>query len=52
MTTLLVASTVKHSEHCDGCRQLVPISKLISIGDGSVNVCRKCLAEAMAFMRG
>ena len=48
MTDMLVATTMKHSQPCDGCRQLVPICELVSVGDGSVKVCRKCLADRTA----
>jgi predicted CXXCH cytochrome family protein len=41
----------KVEELCDGCSQPHPPSELSLIGNGSIKVCQKCHAEAIAMVR-
>ena len=37
---------------CDGCRKFIHTDQLISMGDGSVKVCRDCLPIAELLIQG
>ena len=50
MAESVSAHQKQHSEvqqTCDGCVQLHPSSELVPVGDGSIQVCEGCYAQAM-----